>query len=116
MARHAKPTWWLLYVIGVLLVGVVGLVEMTVQAAVVRKVLEGLDVVAGFGFMGVWVRLNRSALELDREFTALHPQLPRPDSADRTAFGRGPWLRDIDARRTARYEREHAHADRRPGA
>lgn len=67
MGRNARPTWWLLYVIAVLLVGVVGLVEMSVQGDVVRKVLDSVDVVAGFGLIGVWVRRNRSALDLARD-------------------------------------------------
>jgi hypothetical protein len=67
MGRNARPRWWLLYVIAVLLVGVVGLVEMSVQGEVVRKVLESLDVVAGFGLIAVWVRRNRGALDLARD-------------------------------------------------
>ena len=67
MGRNARPTWWLLYVIAVLLVGVVGLVEMSVLGDVVRKVLDSVDVVAGFGLIGVWVRRNRSALDLARD-------------------------------------------------
>jgi len=64
---QARPTWWLLYVIAVLLVGVVGLVEISVQGDVVRKVLDSVDVVAGFGLIAVWVRRNRGALDLARD-------------------------------------------------
>jgi hypothetical protein len=67
MGRNATPTWWLLYVIAALLVGVVGLVEISVQGDVVRKVLESLDVVAGFGLIGAWLRHNRGALDLARD-------------------------------------------------
>jgi hypothetical protein len=67
MGRNAKPTWWLLYVIAALLVGVIGLVEISVQGDVVRKVLESLDVVAGFGLIGVWVRHNRGAFDLAQD-------------------------------------------------
>jgi len=67
MERSARPRWWLLYVIAVLLVGLVGLVEISVQGEVVRKVLDSVDVVAGFGLIGVWVRRNRRALDLARD-------------------------------------------------
>jgi hypothetical protein len=67
MGRNTRPTWWLLYVIAALLVGVVGLVEISVQGDVVRKILDSLDVVAGFGLIGVWVRRNRSAFDLARD-------------------------------------------------
>jgi len=67
MGRNARPTWWLLYVIAVLLVGVVGLVEISVQGHVVRKVLDSVDVVAGFGLIAVWMRRNRGALDLARD-------------------------------------------------
>jgi len=67
MGHNAKPRWWLLYVIAALLVGVVGLLEISVQGDVVRKVLESLDVVAGFGLIGVWVRLNRRAFDLAQD-------------------------------------------------
>jgi hypothetical protein len=67
MGRDARPTWWLLYVIAVLLVGVAGLVEISVQGGVVRKVLDSVDVVAGFGFIGVWVRRNRGAFDLAQD-------------------------------------------------
>ena len=67
MGRNTRPTWWLLYVIAALLVGVVGLVEISVQGDVVRKILDSLDVVAGFGLIGVWVRRNRSAFDRARD-------------------------------------------------
>jgi len=67
MGCNARPTWWLLYVIAALLVGVVGLVEISVQGDVVRKILDSLDVVAGFGLIGVWVRRNRSAFDRARD-------------------------------------------------
>jgi hypothetical protein len=67
MGRNARPTWWLLYVIAVLLMGVAGLVEISVQGDVVRKVLDSVDVVAGFGLIGVWVRRNRGAFDLAQD-------------------------------------------------
>jgi hypothetical protein len=67
MERNARPRWWRLYVIAVLLVGVVGLVETSVQGEVVRKVLDSVDVVAGFGLIGVWVRRNRGAFDLAQD-------------------------------------------------
>jgi hypothetical protein len=62
----ARPRWWLLYVIAILLVATVGLVEATVAGEVIREVLEVLTVVAGFGLIAVWLRGNRIALDLER--------------------------------------------------
>jgi hypothetical protein len=60
-----KPTWWLLYAIGLSLVGVLGLVELFVREGGVRSVLEIVVVVIGFAVMAFWNRCNRVALELD---------------------------------------------------
>jgi hydrogenase/urease accessory protein HupE len=64
--RNPRPTWWLLYVIAVFLVAVVGLVEMFVDGEGLRKVLETVATVAGFGLILVWLRGNRIALELEQ--------------------------------------------------
>jgi hydrogenase/urease accessory protein HupE len=61
-----RPTWWLLYAIAVLFVGVVGLVELFVDGQELRKILEVLTVMAGFGLIALWLRGNRIALELER--------------------------------------------------
>lgn len=63
--RHPRPRWWLMYVIAALLVAAVGLVEMSVQGERLREILESLAVVTGFGLIGVWLRRNRIAMELD---------------------------------------------------
>jgi|RhiMetdeSRZDD1v2_1073273.scaffolds.fasta_scaffold413002_4 hydrogenase/urease accessory protein HupE len=63
---HGRPTWWLLYAIAVLFVGVVGLVELFVDGQELRKILEVLIVMAGFGLIALWLRGNRIALELER--------------------------------------------------
>jgi ABC-type antimicrobial peptide transport system permease subunit len=63
---NTRPTWWLLYVLAALLVAVVALVEMFVEGAGVRKVLETVTTVGGFGLIGIWLRGNRIALELER--------------------------------------------------
>jgi hypothetical protein len=61
-----RPTWWLLYAIAALIVAVVGLAEVFVEGGALRKILETLTVVAGFGLIGVWLRCNRIALDLER--------------------------------------------------
>jgi hypothetical protein len=61
-----RPTWWLLYCIGSLLVATLGLVEVRVADAGLREVLDILAVVGGFGLIGLWVRHNRVAFELSR--------------------------------------------------
>jgi hypothetical protein len=61
-----QPTWWLLYVIAAFLVAVVGLIEMFVDAGVLRKVLDVLTVIGGFGLIALWRRSNRIALDLGR--------------------------------------------------
>jgi hypothetical protein len=60
-----KPTWWLLYAIGLSLVGVLALVELFVRESGVRTVLEIVVVVVGFALMAFWNRCNRVARELD---------------------------------------------------
>jgi hypothetical protein len=60
-----KPTWWLLYAIGVSLVGGLALVELFVPEEGLRVVLEIFVVVIGFALMALWNRRNRVALELD---------------------------------------------------
>jgi hypothetical protein len=60
-----KPTWWLLYAIGVSLVGGLALVELSVPEEGVRVVLQIFVVVIGFSLMALWNRHNRVALELD---------------------------------------------------
>jgi hypothetical protein len=64
--RNTRPRWWLLYVIAALLVTVVGLVELSVDSLRLREILEALAVMAGFGLIGVWLRGNRIALELEQ--------------------------------------------------
>jgi hypothetical protein len=59
--RGGRPAWWVLYVIGALMIAVVGLVEVFVDGERSRKVFETLAVVAGFGVTRIWVRFNRIA-------------------------------------------------------
>jgi hypothetical protein len=61
-----KPTWWLLYTIGLLLLGLLALVELFVPTGGLRGVLEITVVIATFGLMAQWLRRNRVALELER--------------------------------------------------
>ena len=64
--RPPRPTWWLLYLIAALVVAVVGLVQCCVDAAGLRKILESLSVIGGFGLVALWRRENRIALDLER--------------------------------------------------
>jgi hypothetical protein len=64
--RNTRPRWWLLYVIAALLVTVVGLVERSVDGHRLREILEALAVVAGFGLIGIWLRGNRIAFDLEQ--------------------------------------------------
>ena len=66
MRCEQRPTWWCLYALGAALVGMVGLVETEVEAGTLRTVLEVLASVAGFALMGVWLRVNRLALDLEK--------------------------------------------------
>ncbi|HEX2437579.1 MAG TPA: hypothetical protein VHT71_04655 [Methylomirabilota bacterium] len=65
-SRNSRPRWWLIYVITALLVAAVGLVETSVEGERLREILESLAVVVGFGLIGVWLRRNRIALELEQ--------------------------------------------------
>jgi hypothetical protein len=61
-----KPQWWALYVTMLTLVALVWLLEVSVQAAAPRAILEIFVVVCAFGVMQLWVRSNRGALDIDR--------------------------------------------------
>ena len=61
-----RPTWWGLYCIAALFVAVVGLVEAYVDGVVLRKVLETIAVVVGFGSICGWLHVNRIAFDLDK--------------------------------------------------
>jgi hypothetical protein len=60
-----KPTWWLVYTIGLAMVGALVLVEAFVPEPGVRSALQIALVVVGFGLMIFWNRCNRAALELE---------------------------------------------------
>ena len=64
--RSPQPTWWLLYIFAALLVAIVGLLEVCVDGGALRKVLEALAVIGGFGLIGLWRRSNRIALDMCR--------------------------------------------------
>ncbi len=75
-ARDRRPTWWLLYAISLLLIGLLGLVEATVPGAGVREALEIPVVVLVFGLMVGWARRNRAAIAV-QDVNAHH----RPQNA-----------------------------------
>ena len=63
--RDAKPAWSLLYVIALFQAGLVALIEISVPPGALRTTLESVVVVAGFGLMLTWRRLNRARLDLE---------------------------------------------------
>jgi hypothetical protein len=64
--RDTRPAWSLLYVIALFQAGLVALIEVSVPPGALRTTLEGVAVVAGFGLMLTWRRLNRARLDLER--------------------------------------------------
>jgi len=64
--RTARVSWWPLYLIAALLVGVTALVETFVDSDAARKVLETTAALAGFGLIWAWLRHQRITLELER--------------------------------------------------
>jgi len=60
-SRHLRrqPAWWLLYLIGFLLVGGMGVLERFLPDGLVRTVLECAAVFLAFGMMLVWRHYNR---------------------------------------------------------
>src|SRR6267378_4361676 len=75
MERHLiekKPTWWLLYTNGAVLVGLVWLLEISVAGEAARLMLEIGAVVAMFVLMLCWLRVNRGRIELAETRTMRH--------------------------------------------
>ena len=64
--RDTRPAWSLLYVIALFQVGLVALIEVSVPPGALRTTLESAVVVAGFGLMLMWRRLNRARLDVGR--------------------------------------------------
>lgn len=62
---RTKPTWWLLYAIGLLLAVLLGLVEVAVPVSRVRTAIEIAVVVCAFVLARFWFRHNRVAIELE---------------------------------------------------
>jgi len=62
--RDTKPAWSLLYVIVLLQAGLVALIEVSVPPGALRTMLESAVVVAAFGLMLMWRRLNRARFDL----------------------------------------------------
>jgi len=64
--RDAKPAWSLLYVIVLLQTGLLAVIEVSIPPGALRTALESVVVVAGFGLMLMWRRLNRARLDVGR--------------------------------------------------
>ena len=71
-SRIRKPTWWLLFV---LLIGMLGLILLESQDGVpntVHEMIDGVIVIGFFGSLLGWLHLNRSDLEeAELEHTSL---------------------------------------------
>ena len=63
--RDAKPAWSLLYVIVLLQTGLLVVIEVSIPPGALRTALESAVVVAGFGLMLMWRRLNRARLDVE---------------------------------------------------
>ena len=61
--RDTRPAWSL---IALFQVGLVALIEVSVPPGALRTTLESAVVVAGFGLMLTWRRLNRARIDLGR--------------------------------------------------
>ena len=81
--RDQRPRWWLLYATGLLLVGLLAVVEIFVPAGGLRAVGEIAGVVTGFGLMACWVRSNRMALELEESRRPSHVAWHLPSKSQR---------------------------------
>jgi hypothetical protein len=111
-----KPTWWFLDAIGLLLVGLLALVETFVPAGGLQTVLQIAVVIMGFGLMGRWARHNRVALELEecrrRRGTVGHRRLVSPPDSfksveqegSRMASSLSPDITGSGRRRGANFE------------
>jgi hypothetical protein len=71
-----KPAWWLQYAIGLLMLGLLALVEMSVPAGGLRGVLQIAVAIAMFRLMAIWVRHNRVAIDLEGWNALPRPQEP----------------------------------------
>src|SRR3989442_14746221 len=93
--RDAKPAWWLLNAIELLLLGLLALVEMFVQAGGLRGVLEIAVVIAMFRLMATWVRHNRVAIELE-ELECVSPASATPGGSTGRGDSRGAPIRALE--------------------
>jgi hypothetical protein len=63
--RGSRPAWWLLYTMGLVLAGLIGLVDASVAEGGPRVILELTMAAFMVALMIVWVRQNRAAMELE---------------------------------------------------
>ncbi len=61
-----RPTWWLMYSIGVLWAAALVAVEITVPHGAVRSALQIAIIVVGVVLVRFWLFYNRGAIEYDR--------------------------------------------------
>jgi hypothetical protein len=62
-----RPRWRALYALFGLLVGLIGVVEVTVAPGAARRILEMVVTLMLFGVMALWVRVNRVAVDAEGE-------------------------------------------------
>ncbi len=107
MERHLveqRPSWWLLYAVAAVMVGLVALVETSVAADGPRVMLEIAVVVTTFALMLRWVHANRGRIELaeaaETRTSAIEAVLPNGQAA--TTGARAPRVAWVRPRRSLR--------------
>ena len=63
-ATYPTPSWGALYTVVTLMLGTLGIVEALVPAGAWRRTLEVPITLAGYAALQLWIRVNRSALDL----------------------------------------------------
>ena len=80
-----RPTWWLLYALGLLLLsGLIALLETVVPSGVIRVALEIAVVILLFALITLWLRCTRVAIELEEWNRFRQPRLLRVPSRTET--------------------------------
>ena len=100
-----RPSWWLLYVIAAVMVGLVALVETSVAGERARMTLEIVVVITVFALMLRWIRTNRGRIELAESVE------PRPPSVE---AGLANGVEHPRYRSAAVHSSQHAGSTARP--
>ncbi len=63
--RSGRPRWWILYGMGVGLIGLIAVVETGVPPGGLRSGLEIAAVIGVFRLMAIWIRRNHDSIRQD---------------------------------------------------